>query len=143
MPCHAALRFLRATGKNMAYYFLALGIALVGGSLALLLRRLSFLRRAKQVQGTVLRVRRMSYLEQGDGGPSMHLEIRYVDEQGEDRTHIADNSLLALVFRQGQPVGLAISGDRVLVNSALNIPTPPLALLLLGAVSLFVCSLAD
>ena len=127
----------------MAYYFLALGIALVGGSLALLGCRLRFLRRAKAVQGTVLRVRRMSYLEQDDGGPSMHLEIRYVDEQGETRTHIADNSLLAFVYRAGQPVELAISGDRVLVNSPLNIATPPLALLLLGAVSLFVYSLAD
>ncbi|MGB5560951.1 MAG: DUF3592 domain-containing protein [Sedimenticolaceae bacterium] len=127
----------------MAYYFLALGIALVGGSLALLWRRLRFLRRAKAVQGIVLRVRRMSYREQGDGGPSMHLEIRYVDKQGETRTHIADNSLLAFVYRAGQPVELAISGDKVLVNSALNIVTPPLALLLLGAVSLFVYSLKD
>lgn len=127
----------------MAYYFLAIGIALVGGSFALLWRRLSYLRRAKQVQGTVLRVRRMSYLEQDDGGPSMHLEIRYVDEQGATRTHIADNSLLTFVYRTGQPVGLAISGGKVLVNSPLNIATPPLALLLLGAVSLFVYSLAD
>ena len=127
----------------MAFYFLALGIALVGGSLALLWRRISFLRRAKYVQGTVLRVRRMRYLEQDDGGPSMHLEIRYTDEQGETRTHIADNSLLVFLYRVGQPVRLAISGDRVLVDSPLNIATAPFGLFVPGAVSLFVSSLVD
>lgn len=96
----------------MPYCFLALGIALVGGSLALLWRQVGFLRRAKEVAGTVLRVRRMNSLEQDDGGPAMHLEIRYVDEQGETRTHIDDNSLLAYV-----------SGDRVMMKSLLNIAT--------------------
>lgn len=127
----------------MRYYFLVLGIALAGGSLALFWRRLRFLRRATRVQGTVVRVRRMSYLEQDDGGPSMHLEIRYVDEHGETRTHIADNSLLAFVYRAGQPVRLAVSGDGVLVNSPLNVAAAPLGLFGLGAVSLFVYSLAD
>ena len=127
----------------MPYCFLALGIALVGGSLALLWRRVGFLRRAKEVQGTVLRVRRMNYLEQDDGGPSMHLEIRYVDEQGETRTYIADNSLLAYVYRAGQPVRLAVSGDRVTMKSMLNIATAPLALFVLGVVSLLVYSWTD
>ena len=127
----------------MRYYFLFLGLALIGGSVVLLWRRLSFLRWARRVQGSVARVRRMSYLEQDDGGPSAHLEIRYVDERGETRTHIADNSLLVFLYRVGQPVRLAISGDRVLVDSPLNIATAPFGLFMLGAVSLFVSSLTD
>lgn len=127
----------------MRYYFLFLGLSLVGGSVVLLWRRLGFLRRARRVQGTVARVRRMSYLEYDDGGPSMHLEIRYADERGETRTHIADNSLLVFLYRAGQPVRLAIAGDRVLVDSPFNIATAPFGLFVLGAASLFVYSLAD
>ena len=127
----------------MRYYFLVLGLALIGGSVVLLWRRLRFLRWARRVQGSVVRVRRMSYLERDDGGPSAHLEIRYVDERGETRTHIADNSLLVFLYRVGQPVRLAISGDRVLVDSPLNIATAPFGLFVPGAVSLFVSSLVD
>jgi len=120
----------------MKYYFLILGVGLIAGSLYLLIDRLSFLRRASRVTGDVSRVRRMDYAGPDDGGPSMHIEVAYLDDHGEKRTHIVDNSLLAYAYHAGEPVELAISGKKVIVNSSLNILSAPVALFIFGAVML-------
>ena len=120
----------------MQYYFVILGAGLIAGALYLLLHRLSFLRTASRVTGTVSRIRRMDYQGQDDGGPSMHIEVQYVDDHGEHRTHIVDNSLLAYVYRVGQSIELALSGRKVLVNTTLNVVSAPAALFILGAATL-------
>jgi hypothetical protein len=120
----------------MQYYLVILGVALIAGSLYLLVDRLQFLRNATKVVGKVSRVRRMDYAVEDDGGPSMHVEVVYVDNRGDNRTHIVDNSLLTFVYRVGQPIDLAISEKKVLVNSLLNIVTAPAALFLVGAITL-------
>jgi hypothetical protein len=119
----------------MAYYFLVLGIGLIAGSLYLLWRRWVFLRGAARVIGKVVRVRRMDFYPQEEGGPSKHIEVVFTDDEGGQRTFVADNALLAYRFRPGDPIDLAVWGERVLVNTPLNIVAAPLSLFVLGAVT--------
>ena len=119
----------------MKFYFLILGTSLILGSLLLLVSRLRFVRKAKYVIGKVERVRRMDYFPEDDGGPSKHIEVTYADESGNQKSLIADNSLLVYAFPEGQSIPLAILRDKVLVNTGLNLAGPPLALFALGAVT--------
>jgi hypothetical protein len=129
-------------GLPMKFYFLILGSALILGSLWLLVSRLILVRKAKHGIGKVERIRRMDYFPDDDGGPSKHIEVTYIDEGGNQKAFIVDNSLLAYTHRPGQSIPLAILGDKVLVNTPLNLAAAPLGLFVLGAVTAAVYVLA-
>jgi hypothetical protein len=120
----------------MNIYFLVLGGLLVLGSLSLFVSRLMFIRQAKCVIGKVERIRRMNYLDDDGGGPSRHIEVSYRDESGINKSLVVDNALLAYVYRHGESVPLAIFRDKVLVDTRLNLAAAPLALLVLGLITM-------
>lgn len=123
----------------MQHYLLALGVVLVCGGIVLLVSRLRFVRGATIFSATVSGIRRRHYLRDDDGGPSKHIEVEYIDGRGERCRRVIDNSLLAYVYRPGQPIELAVAGDRVMVNSRLNLLTGPVSLVAIGTATLYGC----
>lgn len=122
---------------KMEYYFLVAGISLIASSVYLLWYRMKFIRTAEKVSAKVARVRKMNFASsQSEEGPSKHIEVMYTDENGETQSYISDNSLLAFKYEVGDLIELAISDKKVLINTSLNIVAAPIALFILGVMTL-------
>jgi hypothetical protein len=122
----------------MKYYFLFLGVAFLAGALYSIFHRLKFIKTAKTVTGKVIRVKTMNYSAETPTGKSKHIEVVYTDEEGTNKTHTVDNSLLVFTCKAGQPITLLVNKNKVLVKTKVGIYTLPITLTLFGLATLFI-----
>jgi hypothetical protein len=123
------------------YYFLFLGIAFLAGALYSIFHQLKFIKTAKTITGKVIRVKTMNYSAETPTGKSKNIEVAYTDEEGTNKTHTVDNSLLVLTCKAGQPITLSVNKNKVLVQTKVGMYTLPITLTLFGLATLFMFNL--
>lgn len=117
------------------YYMFFIGVFFIICSLALLARRVLFLRRCKYTVGTVVVVaRRKNDFDYSRRSKSKRVEIKYTGSAGYSKRFVLGSSILVYFYRDGDLIRLAINGNRVFVATWANLLMAPGSFMSLGVV---------
>lgn len=121
----------------MALYCLIVGSLIIGAAIYMLISRVMFVRNAKPVFGVVKAKVTRNLTPESASGKSKHLQIDYLDWDTNQQAYVCDNSFITPLYDIGDKIKLAVSRDKVMVNSLTYIVSAPLVMIFIGCGTLY------